>query len=69
MNKENKKIIIIMSCLQMVVGTITIIVSILFCLGKLGDNIVVCVIPVLLCCILACVNMYLNIRRAKINNK
>lgn len=59
MNKESKKLIIIMACLQIVVGIVTILVAILFLMGRLGDNVGVCVIPAALSAILAFINMYL----------
>jgi len=65
MNKKSKKLIIIMACLQMVVGIATVVVAILFLMGKLGDNVGVCVIPAILCAILACINMCINFKRLK----
>jgi hypothetical protein len=65
MNKKIKKLIIIISCLQMVAGIITIVVGVLFFMGKIGNNVGVCVISAILCVMLSCINMCLLAIRAK----
>lgn len=64
--KGVEKFSFIMLAIQIICGLLTILISILYLAGQLGNSALVIVIPALVCCLLASVNLgIISIQRSK----
>ncbi|MHC1685320.1 MAG: hypothetical protein AB6733_20675 [Clostridiaceae bacterium] len=59
---KSKKLVKPASYLQLLVGLITVLICTLYFMGKFGDNVGILVILSILCCLIGCVNLVINIK-------
>ncbi|WP_461206639.1 hypothetical protein [Clostridium sp. DL1XJH146] len=64
-NNKWVKIMIFVSAMQLLSGIGAMIIGVLFLKSKLGDNVGICLMPVLLCCIFSIINMAIVILELK----